>query len=229
MELLVIGTGSTGNSYVLRHNGRMLLLDCGTSVDSIYRAVNYNMAALDGCLCSHGHLDHSRSINYLRSQFVRIPDLEAGKAGHLKDWGYMPFELEHDTYNLGFIIQHRQDLEHKICYATDTGYVRFIPQGISAYIIECNFVDDLLESDKERLNEEEKRYFRSYEYHLSLKRLLSFLEKTDRTKLVNIILVHLSDKYSNEIRMIKEVKDLTGVKVYAAHAGDIIPLDEVPF
>ena len=46
MELLIAGTGSSGNCYLLRETNSLLMLDCGVSVESIYRAVNYNMAAL---------------------------------------------------------------------------------------------------------------------------------------------------------------------------------------
>ena len=56
MELKVIGTGSSGNSYALTHNNSMLLLDAGVSVNDIYAAVNYNMANLNGALISHHHL-----------------------------------------------------------------------------------------------------------------------------------------------------------------------------
>lgn len=56
MELKVIGTGSSGNSYALIHNNSILLLDAGVSVNDIYAAVNYKMANLNGALISHHHL-----------------------------------------------------------------------------------------------------------------------------------------------------------------------------
>ena len=229
MQLHIIATGSKGNCYILKHNEHMLMLDCGVSPDAIYRAVNYKMTALDGCLCCHSHLDHAKSINFLKNQYVRVPTPNAGIGGHIKEWAYMPFSLQHDLDNVGFIIQNRQLQEHKICYITDTGYVKYIPQGISTYIIECNFIDELLENDADRLKEEGDRLMRSYEYHMSLKRLLSFLSKADLSKLENIILIHLSDRYSDENRMIKEVKEQTGVNVYVAHAGDVINLNPCPF
>jgi hypothetical protein len=39
----------------------------------------------------------------------------------------------------------------------------------------------------------------------------------------------MSDRYSDENRMIEEVKRQTGVSVYAAHAGDVFSLNEIPF
>ena len=167
-------------------------------------------------------------MDFLRRSFVTVPQAEAGVHGNINDWMFLPFELEHDTYNLGYIIQHSQAPEHKIAYITDTGYVKNNPVGISTYIIECNFIDDLLEADKVRLNDEEKRYLRSYEYHLSLKRLLQFLSKTDTS--ANQRCVLSSDKYSDEkVRMIEEVSKQTGVRVYAAHNGDRINLNSCPF
>jgi phosphoribosyl 1,2-cyclic phosphodiesterase len=229
MELKVIGTGSSGNAYILRHNKRMLLLDCGTSVDSLYRGLGYDLGSLDGCLLSHNHADHSKSAAYLQSQYVKFGWNEENKCQHFGDWAFIPFAVEHDVSNYAYIIQNRQAMEHKLAYITDTGYVRYNPQGISTYIIECNFIDELLKADTDRLQEEGERYLRSYEYHMSLKRLLSFLGKADLSKLVNVVLVHLSDRYSDEEVMIAEVKKLTGVQVYAAHAGDLINLEAVPF
>ena len=219
MELLMPEQGLAG-LLLLTQNNSSLMLDCGVSVESIYRAVNYNMAALVGCLVSHSHADHSRNVDFLRRSFVPVPQAEAGVHGNINDWTFLPFELAHDTYNLGYIVQHSQAPEYKIAYITDTGYVKNNPVGISTYIIECNFIDDLLEADKVRLNDEEKRYLRSYEYHLSLKRLLQFLSKADTRKLINVVLIHLSDKYSDEKRMVDEVSKQTGVGLRRQTAQD---------
>lgn len=56
MELKVIGTGSTGNCYILKHKTDMLLLDAGVSKDKILKAIDFNTAVIDGVLVSHQHL-----------------------------------------------------------------------------------------------------------------------------------------------------------------------------
>ena len=63
MELQVIGTGSSGNCYVLRAggaHGQALLLDAGLPVMKIVKAVK-GWRSVIGCLITHEHLDHAKS------------------------------------------------------------------------------------------------------------------------------------------------------------------------
>ena len=66
-------------------------------------------------------------------------------------------------------------------------------------------------------------------YHMSLERVLSYLESIDRSSLHTIILLHMSDLNSNEEEMIKQIKDKTGCQVYSANDGMNIPIGQVPF
>ena len=225
MILQVLCTGSDGNAYVLEHDNSYLMLDCGGHSDDIYRAVGYNTAALSGCLVSHEHKDHSKNMEFLRKQFVDVEQAKGCEMGVMGDWKYFSFDLEHDVPNVGYIIQNKKDTDNIVCYITDTGYIRYNPIGVRTYIIECNFVEELFDGTQD----EKERRLRVYKTHLSLKRLLSFLDKADLSNLNTVVLVHLSDKYSDEQMMIDEVKKKTGVNVYAAHAGDVIDLNIVPF
>ena len=249
MELHVFATGSKGNCYVLKDNaGKMLMLDCGVPMQAVYRAVDFNTTALDACLCGHYHSDHLKAAKDMLKAYMPVYmtglTAELGKIDRhsptlhicreddqlkIGNWRVVPFSLEHDVPNSGFIIAHQKEQEQRISYISDTGFVKYNPQGISTYIIEANYINELLKADADRLHEEGDRFLRSYEYHMSLERLLSYLSKVDLSNLKNIVLVHMSDRYSDENRMIEEVKRQTGVSVYAAHAGDVIPLDEVPF
>ena len=57
MNLTVIGTGSSGNSYLLRSmTGEYLLIECGVKLCEIKQAINYNINNLVGVLISHAHL-----------------------------------------------------------------------------------------------------------------------------------------------------------------------------
>ena len=226
MELHIVSTGSKGNCAVLKHDGRMLMLDCGVPAQAIYRAVNFNMAVLDACLVGHEHADHAKSLSFLQSQYVRIGIPEGGRAQRFRDWGVMPFSLEHDTDNVGYIIQHRQLLEDKLCYISDTGYVRYSPAGISHMLIECSYIDRLLDANKDALDE---RYLRMKRSHMSLERVVSYLSKIDRSQLKTVVLLHLSAANSDASEMVDAVSSATGVRVYAAENGMTIDLSDCPF
>lgn len=226
MILKIIQTGSKGNCILLEHGERYLMLDAGIKEKDIYKAVDYKISSIDGCLVTHDHQDHAKSVPFLHSQFVTVVAPEEGVSGHISDWAYTAFSLEHDTNNVGYIIQHRRAPEHRIGYITDTGYCKYSPVGLTALLIECSYTDEVIDRDKEELGE---LYIRLKKNHMSLARVLSFLKKIDRSKLRTIVLTHLSETNSNEKRMVAEVKSLTGVDVYAARNGMQISLEEVPW
>lgn len=233
MKLKIVETGSKGNTALLiDKSGRMLMLDAGASYDNMLRAIHYNISSVDGCLISHmGHKDHSRSVPELKKSYMDIygADKTDNMSGRFGNWSFTAFSLEHDVDNLGYVVQNTIEAEHRIAYISDTGFIRYNLPGITTYIVEANYVDALLREDADNLQNEGGRYLRTYSYHLSLERLLSYLRKADRSKLVNVVLVHLSDRYSDENLMISEVKKLIGVDVFAAHAGDLINLNSCPF
>ena len=70
MELQVIGTGSSGNAYVLRAGGSALLLDAGLPIRQLIRAVS-DWKGLDGCLITHEHGDHAKSAEAVAQMGVK--------------------------------------------------------------------------------------------------------------------------------------------------------------
>jgi len=56
MKLKVIGSGSTGNSYILENNTEALLIEAGVSFKKVKEALNFNMGNIVGMLVSHAHL-----------------------------------------------------------------------------------------------------------------------------------------------------------------------------
>ncbi len=249
MQLHVFATGSHGNCYVLKDKaGKMLMLDCGVPMQAVYRAVDFNTTALDACLCGHFHSDHLKAAKDMLKAYMPVYmtglTAELGKIDRMSptlricreddqlkigNWRVLPFPTYHDAPgSVGFLIRHTEE-DVTVAYVTDTGFIKYVFPNLNVLLVECNYIDELLKADADRLHEEGDRFIRSYESHMSLERLLSYLSKVDLSKLKNIVLVHMSDRYSDENRMIEEVKRQTGVSVYAAHAGDVIPLDEVPF
>ena len=56
LNLKTISTGSKGNSYVLKNNNDILLLDLGVTVKEIKKAIDFKILDVAGCIVSHGHL-----------------------------------------------------------------------------------------------------------------------------------------------------------------------------
>ena len=230
MKLKIVETGSKGNTALLiDKSGRMLMLDAGASYDNMLRAIHYNISSVDGCLISHmGHKDHSRSVPELKKSYMDVygADKTDNMSGRFGNWSFAAFSLEHDVDNLGYFIQNSVEPDQRIAYLIDTGYIRYRFEGMTVLIIECNYVDEVV---LEKRDELDARFLRLEKYHMSLDRVKSYLTKIDRSKLHTVVLVHLSDSNADEARMIREVKEVAGCEVVAAHDGDMINLDLVPF
>lgn len=231
MKITVVGTGSTGNCYVLEHGGRYLVLDAGVSTDKVLEAVDYSPELVDACLITHLHKDHILYAPYFINSCIDVymSEITADLANFPKDnmfihtgtglqrfgeWKALPFEVEHDAPGtVGFLIS---IANNTICYITDTGFVQVAPQGVNILIIECNYIDDMLSP-----NLAPEQQTRLKKYHMSLDRTKSFISKMDRSKLKYVLLVHMSQRHGFSDRMASEVSEVAGdgVVVDMATAG----------
>ena len=57
MTLKCIGSGSTGNCYLLTSgSGETLILDCGIPIKEIKKGLDWNIRGIKGMIISHAHL-----------------------------------------------------------------------------------------------------------------------------------------------------------------------------
>lgn len=63
MKLKCLGSGSSGNCYLLTaDNGETLLLDAGLPIMDIKRGLGWNVKNVVGAVVTHHHKDHSQSV-----------------------------------------------------------------------------------------------------------------------------------------------------------------------
>ena len=55
MTLKCIGSGSSGNCYILTANNEKLILDCGLPIKVIKQGVDFDLGGIQGVLISHAH------------------------------------------------------------------------------------------------------------------------------------------------------------------------------
>ena len=251
MELQVIGTGSSGNAYVLRAggaHGQALLLDAGLPVMKIIKAVK-GWRSVIGCLITHEHLDHAKSAEEIAKYGIRtyatqgtidkIPRTgcltqlnraESLRSFTLGDFTVVAFDTEHDAAEpVGWLIRYEPTGETAL-YATDTYYLRNTFPGVNYWIVECNYTERILQEQREDGDLAEELRERLIKSHMSLRRLCDVLEANDLTETRAIVLVHLSDERSDEKAMVKTVKKVSGIdEVFAAQAGKTYDLRLTPF
>ena len=123
------------------------------------------------------------------------------------NFSILPFELEHDVPNIGFLIS---DGEEKLLYITDTYYCRYTFKDVDHIMVECNHSYKILNQQVDAGYLDEKRMERLIQSHFSLENVIKFLKSMDLTKCQDIRLLHLSDSNSDSEAFKQAVQAATG-------------------
>lgn len=233
MALLTpIASSSDGCAYLLEfREGKRLLLDCGVQFKKIQKALNFKVSDLAGCLLSHAHGDHSKSVKDLLRIGVNIyASSETIKTLGTRTWNMKavestvpfdcgpykvtPFDAVHDCIGtLGFVIQSQTD---RVLYLTDTAYCKHRFDGLTHIYIECNHSLEIIRKNTESGDIQGNRFRRTISTHMSLERLIDMLNANDLSQVQEIHLLHLSDMNSDSAAFKEAVQRATGCPVYVA-------------
>ena len=246
MKLKIIGTGSRGNAYILSNGDEALLIEAGVNIKEIKKALDFDYSKVVGCLVTHEHMDHSKSIwdvmklgidvyaskGTLEKRFVfslpRSTMVKSKKSFSIGNFKIMPFDVMHDAKEpLGFLIEHPDC--GKVLFLTDTYYCKYTFPGLNNIIIEANYSKAIID---ERFGPDSNKEFlrnRILKSHFSLENCKDMLSANDLSQVNNIVLIHLSDSNSDEKRFHNEVSELTGKNVSVASNGMVIPFFKTPF
>jgi phosphoribosyl 1,2-cyclic phosphodiesterase len=246
MRLIVLGSSSKGNCYILENDSEALILEAGVKFAEVQCALNFNVGKIAGCLITHEHGDHAGYVNEflhnavnvrasvgtvrrLKVRGCRLPMLlEAGHISQIGEFKIIPFEVEHDAAEpLGFYINHPEC--GNVLFATDTCAIdrRFI--RMNNILIECNFSESILDKNTAsgRITAVQRK--RTLESHLSFEKCLQFLNNNDLSRVNNIVLIHLSDTNSHAEGFRNEIAAATGKTVHVAEKGMRLNFNKTPF
>lgn len=225
MKLRVLGTGSTGNCYVLiRDNGEKVILDCGIPTDLIIKGLDYDIKGVKGVFVTHRHQDHCLSKNHLKAMGLDVlaPYSYPAVGGHFQGWSWHCFPLPHNgTKNYGFVIQ----VDGKtILYLTDFEYCPYTFKNYKPdyIIVECNY-------QKEYVDENIPNLVHKVMGHCELNTTKEFVMANKTENLKDVVIVHTSNACNRD-----EIKEVIGKEtnclVHIAKAGMEIDLQaDVPF
>lgn len=237
MILNVLGSGSSGNGYILQNEQEALVLECGMPLKNATEALGGNLRKVVGCLITHSHGDHAGYIKQYARPFniYATAGTLAEKGARDGDFHYhavpllyefkvgsfvvKPFSTEHDTKEpCGFIIYHPQMGD--MLFLTDTHHIKYKFSFSFDYIlIECNHTDSLIERSVKEGTIPAKVGIRAKATHMSLNRCIMCLKENQLQNTKAIILIHISANSGDTEYFKTEVAKATGKAVYAAKKG----------
>jgi len=147
IEITSIGSSSSGNSYIIRAGGHVILLDVGLTAKRICEALSeldISPEDVDAVLITHEHVDHVRSVRAIARKcgsalvyasrgtfentenFCHVPEerlrlVGAGEIAEIGDLQISTFPLSHDAAEpIGYAIEVGGE---KLAVVTDTGII----------------------------------------------------------------------------------------------------------
>lgn len=245
MLLRCCGSGSSGNSYALiADSGEILAIEAGCKFLDFKRMIDWKISNVVGCIVSHEHGDHSFYIkDFMRAgipvytafetqtaletitgeRTTAIPPLKKKQIG---SFTVTPFNVPHDAdiECYGYLIEHEE--MGKLLFMTDLEYCRynFLKQKINHIMIETNY-DIML------VNRNEPNYEHRLRGHMSLDTALKFISTNDNPLLLNVVLIHLSEKSANRAQFTQRMQETIeyGANVYVAEKGLEVNFNLCPF
>ncbi len=244
MKLEVLSSGSKSNCYILHGKSSSLIIECGVKFNEIKRMLNFDLSGVIGCLVTHNHKDHSKSIGEVLTNGIpvccsrstagdikhhNLNIIEARQQFDLGEFRILSFDTQHDApESLGFLIQQKSTQE-KLLFATDTYYIKYKFKGLNYIMIECNYDREILECNVAEgiINKSLKE--RIEQSHFSLENVKKFLAANDISNVKKIVLLHLSEKNSDELEFKKAIEELTGIETIIAKKDVKVDLELYPF
>lgn len=224
MRLRVIGSGSSGNTYLLESSKEVLIIDAGVNPICVKEALDFDLSKVVGVLVTHEHVDHAKHADYYENLGITVfKPYETGQTkGKYGRFTVSAFPLVHNVPCYGFLINHK-DMGNLI-YATDTAYIKWIFRNINHFLVEANYSEKLVGQSAKRNH--------VLTGHMDIVTTCNFL-RTNNTflnpNIENVILCHLSDSNSNEKEFVDMAKEVIDCNVFIADKGLTVDISLVPF
>lgn len=237
MRLSVLASGSAGNGYVLHNGSTAIVIEAGVPIKDLYKTYGYDVKNIAACLISHEHKDHCGfAEQYIKAGIPVLASkgtVEGMDLGELEykastltefepkivgEWSVTGFPTQHDGKQpFGFIVSHPET--GNILFATDTYFLKYRFSNLNNILIECNYIPEVLDENVSsgKLHPLVKR--RTLKSHMSLPTCIKTLSEHDLQKVVNIVLIHLSQGNSIPCEMKEQVALATGKRVFIAESG----------
>lgn len=238
IKILCLGSGSSGNCYLLGKGDEYIMLECGLPYKTIVKKMaEFDIAVeqIKAVVVSHCHTDHALSIDEFSWLDIPIyaPYREENPAGidkalDLTSWAKVrAFKVNHDVDCYGFaflFLQNEGKSADSLLFMTDTRYIEhpFFKYRYTYIMIECNHIRKQLEAimDKALLEGNAQKVFkfkRQANFHLSLAGVKKTLNQMRLSQVKAIFLMHLSKECCNDDLVKKEIYDKYKIPTFVCY------------
>lgn len=224
MKFRCLGSGSSGNCYILENDSEALVIEAGIPFMAVKKALDFNISRIVGVVVSHLHFDHAKySGEYEKAGIPVFRPYESDMEKQARTYGEFvikSFPLVHDIPCCGFLIWHLE--AGNVLYASDTEYIKYRFKGLNHILVECNYSRDLISEDAVN---------RSHILtgHMELQTVLDFLKVNKNPELRSVVLLHMSSNNADPMKFVTEAEKVSRCPAYAAEKGLEVNLDLMPF
>lgn len=224
MKLTCLGSGSSGNCYLLDNDTECLVIEAGIPFREVKKALNFNISKIVGVVISHSHGDHAgRVYEYEKAGIPVFKPYESDPLRQARTFGNFTvksFDLVHDVSCCGFLIVH-SDMG-RLLYASDTEYIKYRFDRLSHVLVEANYCADLIDPDAVNRNH-------VLTDHMELQTTLDFLQVNNNPELRNVILCHLSGENAEPEIFMEKAEKVVDCPVHVAEKGLVVDVGLMPF
>lgn len=238
MKLKILGSGSSGNCYILENDVEALIIEAGVPFMEVKKSLNFNIRKIKAIIITHEHGDHRKYwYEYVRSGIpVFEPYRNDGYTLELKNSQFIIQAFDnrskdgkwlHDNTDgtechcYGYYIQH-PDIG-RLVYVTDSEYVRWRFQNVNHILVEANYSPVYMES----IDNPKRSHILTG--HMSIDTAVEFLRVNKSPALRNVVLLHLSQSNSDEAQFKAAAEAVVDCPVYVADKGLEVELRKFPF
>lgn len=233
LKILCLGSGSSGNCYLLGKSDEYVMIECGLPYKTIISKIAENdisLSQIKSVVVSHSHKDHSLALSEFEAlgfpiyaPFREDLDININKPFALSNWlKVRAFNAQHDVPCYGFIFMTSDN--ESLLFLTDTRYIEsnYFNYKYNYIMIECNHIRKQLEAimDKALLEGNEGKVFkfkRQASYHLSLAGVKKILKSMDLSQTKGILLMHLSKECCNDFLIKEEIHNKFNIPTFVCY------------
>lgn len=233
MELRIVGSSSKGNGYLLEaENGDQLLIEAGCHLREYQEVGRLKRSRARGMIVSHEHGDHCKYVREFTSAGIDVYStaavkennkfgvtaVEHGKTYQVGDFRVTPLKVEHDVECFAYLVHHPE--MGTLMFATDCWNLHQVVKGVSHYLIEANYQDEVLDEYVRTGKTIQSMADRVRLSHMSLKHCVEYLKMCDAGKTAKTItLIHTSERHLDKKHAELTVTGQTGVPTWVAKKG----------